>query len=90
MAKVEFKKDGISVDVPAGTALMNICDEHGASVAFSCRVGACTSCLVTVLSGLENLSPMTEQEKITLEGFGAKPNQRLACQVVVNGDCVIE
>ncbi len=90
MAKVEFKKDGISVEVPAGTHLMNVCDENGASVAFSCRVGACTSCLITVVSGLENLNSVTEQEKMTLEGFGAAPNQRLACQVIINGDVVIE
>lgn len=87
---MEFKKDGIVVDVPAGTPLMSVCDEHGASVAFSCRVGACDSCMIAVASGMENLSPVGEQEKMTLEAFSARPDQRLACQVIVNGDVVIE
>jgi len=50
----------------------------------------CLTCLVNVVSGMENLNAKTENEKSTLEAFGAQANQRLACQVVVNGDCEIE
>ena len=39
---------------------------------------------------MENLNEKTENEKATLEGFSAKPNQRLACQIVINGDVEIE
>jgi nitrite reductase (NADH) large subunit len=90
MPKVTFKSDGKSVDVPAGTQLTQVAEDNGASIPFSCKAGVCVSCLVTITKGLENLSPPTENEKATLEGFGAKPNQRLACQVVVNGDVEIE
>jgi 2Fe-2S ferredoxin len=86
MPKVTFKSDGKSAEVPAGTQLVQVAEDIGASIPFSCKAGVCVSCLINIDKGLENLSPMTENEKATLEGFGAKPNQRLACQVVVNGD----
>ena len=89
MAKITFKKDNIVADVPAGTPLMKVCDEKGANVQFSCRSGSCLSCVVNIESGMQNLSPPTDVEKMTLEAFGCQPNQRLACQVIVNGDVVI-
>ena len=90
MPKVTIKKDNISVEVPAGTPLMKVCDDKGASVLFACRAGSCLSCLVTIESGMENLSAKTDVEEITLSSFGCNPKQRLACQVVVNGDVVVE
>jgi len=90
MPKVTFKSDGKTVEVPAGTPLTQVAEDNGASIPFSCKAGVCVSCLVNIVSGMENLSPPTENEKATLEGFGAKPNQRLACQVTVNGDCEVE
>jgi ferredoxin len=89
MAKITFKKDNIVAEAAPGTHLMNICDEKGVNVQFSCRAGSCVSCLITIESGMENLSPPGEVEKMTLEAFGCQPNQRLACQVIVNGDVVI-
>jgi len=89
MPKVVFKSDGKTVEVPAGAHLMQVAEENGASIVFSCRAGVCGSCLVNV-DKLENLNPPTDNEKAVLEGFGAKPNQRLACQCIVNGDVVIE
>lgn len=90
MPKVVFKSDKKTVNVPAGTPLTQVAEDNGASIPFSCKAGVCVSCLINVVKGMENLSPMTENEKATLEGFGAKPNQRLACQCIVNGDVEIE
>ena len=91
MAKVTFKSDNKSVDVPDGTTLVQAAEDNGASIAFSCKAGVCVSCLSNINKGMENLSPKTENEKATLEGFGAKPNQRLACQVtVVKGEVEVE
>ena len=45
--------------------------------------GQCTTCIVEVVEGLENLSPRTDLEK---RKFKNKPdNYRLACQTLVNG-----
>ncbi len=90
MPKVLFKNDNLTVECPAGTKLVDLCEQKGASVNFSCKEGVCLTCLINVVSGGENLNARTENEKSTLEAFGATPSQRLACQVVVNGDCVIE
>ena len=90
MPKVNFKSDGKVVEVPAGTPLVQVAEDNGASIAFSCKAGVCLSCLVNVNKGEENLGPVTENEKATLEGFGAKPKQRLSCQCVVNGDAEVE
>jgi 2Fe-2S ferredoxin len=91
MAKVIFKSDGKEVEVPDGTPLVQIAEDAGASIVFSCKAGVCVSCLCNIVKGMENLNEKTENEKATLEGFGAKPNQRLACQVIVKkGEVEIE
>jgi 2Fe-2S ferredoxin len=48
--------------------------------------GICASCLVKVISGLENLSPVESTEANTLEESGVKSTYRLACQAKVLGD----
>ena len=91
MAKVTFKSDAKTVDAPDGTPLVQIAEDNGASIAFSCKAGVCVSCLVNVNKGMDSLTPPTDNEKATLEGFGAKPNQRLACQATVQkGEVEIE
>jgi len=45
--------------------------------------GQCGTCIVEIVAGIENLSPLTEVEKRKLK---KKPdNYRLACQALVNG-----
>ncbi|NEQ65333.1 MAG: (2Fe-2S)-binding protein [Symploca sp. SIO1B1] len=45
--------------------------------------GQCGTCIVEIVTGMENLSPLTEVEKRKLK---KKPdNYRLACQALVNG-----
>jgi len=45
--------------------------------------GQCTTCVVQIVEGLENLSPRTDLET---RKFKNKPeNYRLACQTLVNG-----
>ncbi|MEM3361833.1 MAG: 2Fe-2S iron-sulfur cluster-binding protein [Candidatus Anstonellaceae archaeon] len=90
MPKVTFKKENIVVEVPIGTKLVDIAEKSGANINFSCKEGVCLTCLINIVEGMENLNPKTENEKATLEAFGAAPNQRLACQVIINGDVVIE
>lgn len=90
MPKVTFKNDNLTVECPTGTKLVDLSESKGASINYSCKEGVCLTCLINVVSGMEHLNAKTENEKSTLEAFGAQANQRLACQVVINGDCVIE
>ena len=46
----------------------------------------CGTCLVTVETGAEHLSPPGTAEARVLQVLNAAPDQRLACQAWANGD----
>ena len=86
MAKVTFKNDNLTVDVPPAKNLKDVCDENGSSIPFGCRNGVCGTCLSTVTNGKDNIAPADDNEKMTLEGFGCKaPEKRLICQCKMGG-----
>ena len=62
----------------------------GAPLGNSCGgVGVCARCRVTVVEGMENLSPPTTIEARIALRLALDPDERLACQSVVLGDCTI-
>lgn len=69
--------EGASIEVSDGARIMDGCDELG--VPFGCRAGQCATCVVTVLSGMENLEPPNTREM----DMGLADDQRLACQAVI-------
>jgi ferredoxin, 2Fe-2S len=52
--------------------------------------GRCTTCKMIVVEGPERLSPMTAAEHDYLRQGAIKNNERLACQVKVLGDVVVQ
>ncbi len=90
MPKVTFKPDNLTVEVEAGSMLIDVVEDSNASLLFGCRQALCGTCIMTVVEGAENLNPIEEDEKITLDGHEAKPGQRLGCQCSVNGDVVVD
>lgn len=94
MAKIVFKKQKKEVNAAVGATIQEVCDREGIPFPFSCRVGACTTCLCNVMEGAEALEPIEKDgnEAMTLEGNGAGPNQRLGCQLKVakEGTVVLE
>lgn len=91
MAKVRFQPSGFELNVPAGTALVDVCDEHPeAEVPFSCRSASCGTCRCQVVSGMGALNKMEDDEEAVLEVFGDGPDVRLCCQLKVVGDEDIE
>ena len=67
--------------------LMKSLIENNVPVASSCGGDAvCAKCVVTVVEGMENLSPKAKPEKALLEKIQAPENVRLSCQVSVRGD----
>lgn len=48
---VELARSGKTLNVPAGTALLDVLLGNGFDVAYSCREGACGSCETRVLAG---------------------------------------
>ncbi len=92
MAKLKFVKDGVELEVPAGTPLKQVIEENNdkINIHFACADGRCGTCLIRILKGMENLNERTENEKTTLELLGAEDNQRLACQTIVEKDGEVE
>lgn len=90
-ANVTFEKLGITVNVPAGTRLIEISEKIGAGITYGCREGECCSCAVKVVSGMENMSERSVLEDKVLQENMASRDQRLACQAqVLGGDIVVK
>lgn len=90
MPKVTIVTDEKTIDVPDNYAMIDMCEEHDTSILFGCRDGACGACMIRVLEGQENLSPMEDHERDFLETMAAEPDERLACQCRVLGDVKVE
>jgi ferredoxin len=74
----------VQADAPAGTRLVDLCDEHSAPVPFSCRSASCGTCRIDVLEGADLLEPPRDEELDVLDIFGDDPaRRRLACQARV-------
>lgn len=69
-----------SVEMPAGGALLDACDETGTPIRFSCRSGTCGTCRVRVLEGHDAMAPPAPDEMATLAALGAPSSIRLACR----------
>lgn len=87
MPTIEFEGsaigEGKTVEEPEGGPLLDICDEHYAPVAFSCRSASCATCHVQILQGGHLLEPPEPEERELLELIDAPPDSRLACQARV-------
>jgi ferredoxin len=84
MAKITNTR-GKSVELEDGESIRDACERLG--VKFSCQNGLCGTCMTDVVEGKENLSEMTEQEKM----FHLDEDLRLACQCKIkSGEVVID
>lgn len=84
MPRVTFRSplQELTVEVPAGTTILEAAEEGGAQVGHSCGgVCACSTCHVWVKKGLESLSEQDDMELDRLDlAYDVKPTSRLACQ----------
>jgi 2Fe-2S ferredoxin len=87
MPLVVFESHGtgrVEVDAPNGARLVDLCDERGAPVPFSCRGASCGTCRIDVLEGAHLLEAPRDEELDLLDIFGDDPaRRRLACQARV-------
>ena len=85
ITRVEIVNDFLAINVKVGETIQEIVEKAGSGLPFGCRDGECGTCLVSVLSGMEFLSPLTEKEKKVKETVGCTdPNVRLSCQMKVS------
>ncbi len=89
-ANVTFEDIGVTVTVPAGTRLIEVSEKVGAGITYSCREGECGTCMMKIVSGMENLAQRSVLEDKVLQENMAGRNNRLACQAqVLGGEIVV-
>jgi ferredoxin len=94
MSKIRFIREGVESFAAPGDnlrlkAIENNVDLYTLIGKIKCcgGYGQCSTCIVEVVQGLENLSPRTAVEE---RRFRKSPDSyRLACQTLVNGDASI-
>ena len=94
MGNIKFVKENKEIIAADGANLRLKAVENGIDIyKFFSKMtncggaGQCTTCVVQIVEGLENLSPRTDLEN---RKFKNKPdNYRLACQTVVNGPITV-
>ncbi|HZY42843.1 MAG TPA: FAD-dependent oxidoreductase [Anaerolineae bacterium] len=78
-SEITFLPGDLRVPVEAGRTLLDIAESHAQPIKSGCRMGVCGADPVLITEGMENLPPMSDDEKSTLERLGLGPNCRLAC-----------
>ena len=83
MANINFIPDKLTHQIEDGSKLIEVCDEINVSLTFGCTEGSCGICELTVLNGKNNLSKITDEEKIYLLPEDLDEGMRLGCQLKV-------
>ena len=79
-----------TVNVPAGTRVIEISEKIGAGIIYGCREGDCGTCMMHVVEGWNNLTePSVLEEKVLRENMASR-HDRLACQAQILGDCKVK
>jgi ferredoxin, 2Fe-2S len=91
MPKIQFIDQGIEIEVPIGTSLLDAARKVGAPEGSACGgVCACSTCHVYVEEGAELLSEAEEDEEDILDkAFDVRLNSRLGCQSKILRDGLI-
>jgi 2Fe-2S ferredoxin len=89
--RVRFEPDGIEIDVPVGTSILEASNKAGSQVGSACGgVCACSTCHVYVKQGLDDLSEASDREEDILDkAFDVKATSRLGCQSKIEGEDAI-
>lgn len=90
MPKVTITTDNKTFEVAADYPMIDMCEDFDTSILFGCRDGACGACMIRIIEGADNVSPMKDDERDFLETMAAEPNERLACQCKIRGDVKVE
>jgi 2Fe-2S ferredoxin len=92
--KVTFQPEGLVIEVPPGTTVLEAGLRCGARLGHACGGKcACSTCHVIFKEGLESCNEATDAELDELDmAPGITPKSRLGCQAVPDGttDIVVE
>jgi 2Fe-2S ferredoxin len=91
MPKVRFEPDGIEIEVPVGTSILEASQKAHAQVGSACGgVCACSTCHVYVKQGLGDLAAASDREEDIMDkAFDVRSNSRLGCQSKILRDTTV-
>jgi ferredoxin len=89
MPKITFAKTGQVYEVPAGISFLEFCQKNDAPHDFGCTVGSCGTCVCVLEEGAQNVNPMEDEERETVEMCTDVAGARLGCQLKILGDVKI-
>lgn len=88
--QVTFTPLGKTASAKNDETLLDVARRAGVPLGNSCGgVGICARCKVRVVAGAENLTPPTTVETRFAAARGFAPDERMACQAIVLGDCAV-
>jgi 2Fe-2S ferredoxin len=92
MPKVLFVDQGLEVDVPVGTSILDAAKKIGAPEGDACGgVCACSTCHIYVDVGRDLLSEAEEEEEDILDkAFDVRMESRLGCQSRITRDGLLK
>lgn len=92
MPRISFlKKNKGNIEVPVGSQLMKALLGGGLPVASSCHGEAiCGKCRIKIISGSENLSAETSDEKSLRARLHISDEYRISCQTKVHADIIVD
>jgi nitrite reductase (NADH) large subunit len=87
--EVTFVPEDKRVVPKPGQSLLEIAESNGMTIEAGCRMGICGADPVAIKEGMDCTSPISDDERATLERLGLAPNTRMACCVRVTGPVTV-
>lgn len=84
-AEVTFLPQELRVLVEPNRTVLETAEGNNLPIEAGCRMGVCGADPIVILNGMENLSPISGDERSTLERLGLGANARLACMCRIKG-----
>ena len=83
--EVTIIPEGNTILAEPGRPLLEICEHQNLPIEAGCRMGVCGADPIAIVSGMDNLSEIGDDEQMTLERLNYAGNTRLACMARVHG-----
>ncbi len=87
--EVTIAPSGLRLVAKPGATLLELLENAGTEIEAGCRMGVCGADPVCVVSGMENLSPISPDERGTLDRLGHAGSTRMACCARINGPVAV-
>ena len=89
---VTFDNLGKTFPIKPGQTICELAEEMGVKIRAECHRGLCGSDPIRVVSGRDNLHPISDEEELTLDDIcGVEPGEhRLACLARITGPVTVE